>query len=172
MPLYDLQCILCGEIQEVYFPKITEFLEFEDLTEDELKELDKTKRDLRPGYELIYCADTRFRNQVCKCAGFQELVTPLTNMQPDNMWSGVNTQQGYFTSKSEYQKVLKQRGLESVTMRELEGIRKNVKKTKQAKFDKQLNNLTKHIQKELAGVEVSPDGNTVKDKRKYVKSRD
>lgn len=154
------------------FPKAPDFVTYDELTIEEKADLHRIKNKKFRNFEIIYCGDTRFKNQVCRCGGFQELVTPLTTMHPDKMWSGINTGQGYFTSQKSYDRVVKQKGLESVTVRELESIRKNVRKTKQAKRERQLNNLTAHIQKELAHVEISPDGNTVKEKRKYARKRD
>lgn len=172
MPLFDLQCIECGKQVEILFNKVPEFVTYDQLTAEEKADIYRIQSKHIKGYDLIYCGDDRWANQICSCGGFQELVTPLTSMHPDKMWSGINTGQGYFTSQKSYDRVVKQKGLESVTVRELESIRKNVRKTKQAKRERQLNNLTAHIQKELAHVEISPDGNTVKEKRKYLRKRD
>jgi hypothetical protein len=171
MPLYDLKCLECEYITERLFPKITEFLEYKDLTKKERSELRRIKYGIHPGYELIYCGNARFRNQVCKCGGFQELVAPLTNMQPDNMWAGTDTRLGYFTSKSKYEQTLKDRNLVSVDKKELDTVRKNVYNTKQDNKRKQVKATNDFLNQQLASVEISPDGNTLKERNKYARKR-
>jgi len=113
----------------------------------------------------IYCPESY-------CAAACERVHSLCNVQPDTMWAGHNTAQGYFTSKSEYNKLLKEKNLETLTSRsDIENVRKNVAKAKAAKKEKQLNNLTKHLTNELKDVTIDPDGNTLKETNKYVRAR-
>lgn len=100
-----------------------------------------------------------------------EVLPPLVAMQPDTMWAGQNTNQGYFTSKSEYNKVLKEKNLETITHRELENVRKNVAKAKNDKKEKQLNNLISHLTNDLKDVTIDPDGNTLKERNTYVRTR-
>jgi hypothetical protein len=171
MPLYDLQCVDCEEVTEFLFPRITEFLEYKDLTKKERSELRRIKDKVHPGYELIYCGEDRFRNQVCKCGGFQELVAPLCAMQPDSMWSGTNTRFGYFTSKSQYEQTLKDKNIVSVDKKELDTVRKNVYNTQKDNKRKQAKTTNDFLNQQLASVEISPDGNTLKERNKYARKR-
>lgn len=163
---------MCDLVEEKLFTTYINFITFEELLERHNAELEKERI---PGYEIIdttlIIAQDNF--QKCKaCGGFQELVTPLCAMQPDTMWSGVNTNQGYFTSKSKYLNNLKERNIETLTSRsDFENVRKSVRKAKIAKIQKEKNNLEKFLTKELKGVTIDPDGNTVKERNNYVKSR-
>ena len=123
---------------------------------------------------LSSCPDNYRVRRGCDICGIKTVHTvlpALTNMQPDNMWSGTHTSIGYFTSKSEHNKILRERNIEALTPKEFSDLNKKVKKLKIEKRQKQLNNLNKHIQKELAGVEISPDGNTMKNKREFLQAR-
>jgi putative FmdB family regulatory protein len=107
-----------------------------------------------------------------QCKVYCERIFSLCNMHPDTMWAGYQTRQGYFTSKSDYNKVLKAKNLETLTSRsDLETVRKNVVKAKKDKKEKQLNNLIKHLTNDLKGVTIDPDGNTLKETKQYVRAR-
>lgn len=112
----------------------------------------------------IYCPESY-------CAAACTRIDSLCSVQPDSMWAGQQTHQGYFTSKSEYNKVLKEKNLETITPSELENVRKNVAKAKADKKEKQLNNLTLHLTNELKDVTIDPDGNTLKERNTYVRTR-
>lgn len=105
----------------------------------------------------------------CKCRA--EFMWPLTAMQPDNMWFGQSTQFGYFTSKSQYERTLKEKNLVTVDKKELDKVRSNVYNTRQDNKRKQINRTNDFLAKELSSVEISPDGNTVKEKIKYARKR-
>jgi len=46
-----------------------------------------------------------------------------------------------------------------------------VAKAKIDKKEKQLNNLKKHLTEQLKNVTIDPDGNTLKEKNRYVRTR-
>jgi hypothetical protein len=194
MPLYDLECVECGQVVEKLFTTCIDFLTYDEFRTKVEKVRAKRKAKFEkenPGYGLIdTIPDTigeveyysfedikkypKFHNvewQKCDCGGFQELVAPLCAMQPDNMWAGTDTRMGYFTSKSKYERTLKDRNIATVDKKELDKINKNVYNVKQDKIKKQINNLNSFVEKELASVEISPDGNTVKEKNKYARKR-
>jgi hypothetical protein len=175
MPIYELQCIDCGKIEEKLFLSYFNFMTTEQYLDklecEKAARLEKFKKE-NPGWDLIETICIKENNQVCSCGGFQELIPSLCVVQPDTMWAGQNTVQGYFTSKSEYNKLLKEKNLETLTSRsDIENVRKNVAKAKAAKKEKQLNNLIKHLTNELKGVTIDPDGNTLKETNKYVRAR-
>lgn len=172
MPLYDFKCINCGTVEEKLLATALNFTTQEKLEKKQRAWYEEQSKGKHPGYEIIFIVETPKNFQTCdNCGGPQEVQVPLTNMQPDDMWSGRNTERGYYTSKSEYLQELKNKNIESVSLNELSNINRNAKKARQEKREKQLNNLTEHIHKELAGVEISPDGNTVSEKRKYARKR-
>jgi hypothetical protein len=142
MPLFDLECKKCKTI---------------------INDVVLQKYQYRP----------RLRNNPCNnCGGTVfETLAPLTAMQPDNMWAGTDTRIGYFTSKSQYERTLKDRNIVTVDKKELDKVKKNVYNVKQNRIKKQINNLNSFVEKELASVEISPDGNTVKEKNKYARKR-
>jgi len=163
MPLYDFQCIECEKVEEKLFPKAIDFMLYQKYLEEYIEEL-----DVIPGYTVIH---TDLYLHYCECGQPQQVYTPLPSMQPDSMWAGTDTRMGYFTSKSKYERTLKDRNIVTVDKKELDKINKNVYNVKQDKIKKQINNLNSFVEKELASVEISPDGNTVKEKNKYARKR-
>ena len=90
--------------------------------------------------------------QTCECGGFMELLPSLTSMQPDSMWSGKNTDYGYFTSKKEFNKFQKDNNLvraergtfEQVQKKSKNRISDHIKKTAKAK-EKAIADVIKQI---------------------------
>jgi hypothetical protein len=142
MPIFDIQCEICKDIREIILP----------VCPDDYK--------VRSGCET------------CNCNSDFEILPPLTNMQPDNMWAGKQTDLGYFNSKKQYKDYIKNNNLELATRNNYESVQKKSKTRVKDAIDKSSKSLEKFIEKELSGVEISPDGNTVKEKNKYIKSRD
>lgn len=105
------------------------------------------------------------------CGCIATRIFSLCAMQPDNMWSGVKTDHGYFTSKSEYLNNLKAKNLETITLRELADVRKNVAKAKKDKKEKQINNLKNHLTEELKGVTIDSDGNTLTQRNRIIRKQ-
>jgi len=171
MPLYDLQCKKCGEVEEKLFTTWLNFISEEELTRKEKKEIEELSTKKFAGYDIIHTRIVRYTHQICSCGGFQELVAPLTNMQPDNMWAGQNTKFGYFTSKSQYEQSLKDRNLVTIDKKELDNTRKKVYNTRQDNKRKQAEATNDFLAQQLASVEISPDGNTVKERNKYARKR-
>jgi hypothetical protein len=142
MPMFDLQCKKCKNIREdVWLSVYT---------------------------DKVVLFDDKCRN--CRCKVF-EVMAPLTAMQPDNMWSGQNTKFGYFTSKSQYEQSLKDRNLVTIDKKELDSTRKKVYNTRQDNKRKQAQATNDFLNQQLASVEISPDGNTVKERNKYARKR-
>lgn len=112
---------------------------------------------------------------VFNCSGcnnkYHDMLAPLTAMHPDNMWSGTDTRFGHFTSKSQYNQLLKERNIVTVDKKELDTVKKNVYNAKQDKLNKLKKNVNEYVEKELTNVEISPDGNTIKERNKYVRKR-
>jgi hypothetical protein len=113
---------------------------------------------------------------VFNCSGctnqYHDLLPPLTAMQPDNMWHNGQTGLGNFNSKKQYKDYIKNNNLERATRENYESAQKKQSKRFETVAQKNKENLTKFIEKELSGVEVSPDGNTVKEKNKFTKARE
>ena len=110
--------------------------------------------------------------QVMQCGCNAKRITSLCSMQPDTMWSGVVTQQGYFTSKESYLNNLRARGIEQLSGRaDFEATRKRVKNIRADKKKKQKESLKNFLTEELKGVTIDPDGNTVKERNTYVSKR-
>ena len=112
--------------------------------------------------DFIHCGD---------CGRIALFIWPLVAMQPDNMWSGTDTRFGHFTSKSQYNQLLKERSIESISKKELDTVKKNVYTAKQDRKNKINKNRNEFLNQELANVEISPDGNTIKERNKYVRKR-
>ena len=161
MPIYELECIKCHNKVEKLF---TSYINF--ISESEMRDLHEKEHQLfltehrMSGYDLI---DTfpSFEDwnktitpevQTCDCGGFMELLPSLPSMQADNMWSGVQNQHGYFTSKQSYNKFLKDNNYERAdrsTYEEAQKKSKNrvsdhIKKTAKAK-EKAIADVIKHI---------------------------
>ena len=81
-----------------------------------------------------------------------EVLPPLVAMQPDNMWMGVNTQQGYFTSKEQHLSYLKNNSLERVERGMVEEVKKKAKNRVPEQLKKNEKNLEKFLGKELASM--------------------
>src|SRR5687767_15036695 len=145
MPLFDIKCTSCGEVIEDViikdYPKSGYF-------SDQGKE-----------YRCI-CNDIYF-----------EILAPLTSMQPDSMWAGKQTDLGYFTSKKDYKDHIKNNNLERATRENYESVQKKKANRLETIKAKNKEKLTKFIEKELCSVEISNDGNTVKEINKYNKVR-
>lgn len=142
MPLYDLQCKKCKNIREDVWLSC-----YQDMI-----------------------MDIQNKCRKCKCKMF-EVMAPLTAMQPDSMWSGQNTRFGYFTSKSQYEQTLKDKNIVSVDKKELDTVRKNVYNTQKDNKRKQAKATNDFLNQQLASVEISPDGNTLKERNKYARKR-
>lgn len=139
MPLFDLQCEDCGTIDR-----------------DVL--LDKYKERIRSWYCEECCIQTD-----------HETLAPLCAMQPDNMWAGTDTRFGHFTSKSEYNRLLKERSIETVDKKELDNVRKKAYNAKQDRVNKVSKKRNEFLAQELANVEISPDdAHIVRRKKSYV----
>lgn len=141
MPLFDTQCGGCGNIKE----------EIVTNCPDNFK-------------KTIYCS-------FCEGMILHDILPPLTAMQPDNMWHFGNTSLGNFTSKKEYNTYIKNNNIERATRENYESVQKKQANRFETVAKANKEKLNKFIEKELAGVEVSPDGNTVKEKNKYNKVR-
>ena len=106
-----------------------------------------------------------------RCTKIGKLNYSLVSVHPDNMWSGVDTQFGHFTSRTAYERLLKERGLVTIDKKELDKTRKKVYNTKQDNKRKQAQATNDFLNQQLASVEISPDGNTVKERNKYARKR-
>ena len=113
------------------------------------------------------------KNNWCNnCKGIRfETLAPLCAMQPDSMWSGQQTQFGYFTSKSQYEQTLKDKNFATIDKKELDTYRNKVYNTRQDSIKKQRAKTNEFLAEQLASVEISPDGNTVKERNKYARKR-
>lgn len=143
MPLYDLQCKKCESV----WPDVL-LGYYRDLVI-----VPKSKK-------CSNCGSVRF-----------EIMAPLCAMQPDTMWSGQQTNMGYFTSKSQYENTLKEKNLVTIGKKELDTHRKKVYNTRQDNKRKQAQATNDFLNQQLASVEISPDGNTVKERNKYARKR-
>lgn len=124
MPLFDIQCIECKTIHPDFILK---------------------------QYSDYVCLDYKQCGENgCTCSAY-EVMFPLTNMQPDNMWSGVTNQHGNFTSKSYYKRYLKQRNLERVDNSIIEEVSKKQRARKDPKNleEKISKRVTKYLEKEV-----------------------
>lgn len=109
---------------------------------------------------------------VCSCITWWECEWPLVSMQPDKYWAGqVTNHAGYVTSGSYLKRFEKQNHLERVDRSVLEEVEKKADRRVSDWQDNNRKNLNKFLTKELADVEISNDGNTVKEQNKYNKVR-
>lgn len=104
-----------------------------------------------------------------ECGTICDQCIPLPSMQPDKYWSGVEVAGEYITSTKEYKKATEH--LVPATRDTKEYIQKRFVEVKKQKAEKASSNLRKHLEKELSGVEISPDGYSVKQKNKYKRIR-
>ena len=122
MPIFDIQCEVCKDIREITLPECPD------------------------NYKVKSGCDT------CNCNSDFEVLPPLTSMQADSMWSGVQNQHGYFTSKQSYNKFLKDNNYERADRSTYEEAKKksknrlsdHIKKTAKAK-EKAIADVIKHI---------------------------
>lgn len=109
---------------------------------------------------------------ICNCITWWETQAPLTAMQPDKYWAGQVTQHaGYVTSGSYLKRFEKQNNLERVDESVLNEVHKKSKNRVGEWQKKNGEELNKFLNKELASVEISNDGNTVKEINKFNKVR-
>ncbi len=121
--------------------------------------------------EYVICTETDGKSyNICGHDAYR--IWSKVSMQPDNMWFGKQTDLGYFNSKKEYKDYIKNNNLERATRENYESAQKKKANRLETITKKNKENLTKFIEKELSGVEVSPDGNTIKEKNKYIKARE
>ena len=119
----------------------------------------------------IYKEAMKMSCDFCNCITWWETQAPLVSMQPDNMWAGHQVHGQHITSKSFLKRYEKQNHLERVDRSTLEEVQKK-SKTRMAKAIETSNdNIGKFLEKELSGVEISNDGNTVKEQNKFNKER-
>lgn len=110
--------------------------------------------------------------ELCNCVTVWETQAPLTNMQPDKYWSGqVTPHAGYVTSGSFLKRFEKQNHLEKVDRSVYEEAQKKSANRHSEMVKKNKENTIKFLEKELAPVEISPDGTTVKEQKKFIKDR-
>lgn len=142
MPIFDIQCLKCNNKVEAIMTACPD------------------------NYEITKECD------MCGQVVIHTVLPPLTSMQPDKYWAGHNTQHaGYVTSGSFLKRFEKQNNLERVSNKDMEQVQKNARKKKQDDRQKNADNLNKFLEKELAPVEISNDGNTVKEQNKFNKVR-
>lgn len=123
MPIYELECTNCSEKVEKFFTCIFNFL-----SKEEYEKAKEKKEVLIKGAEYQRCK---------QCSGFMELIPSLTSMHPDNMWSGLRTDQGYVTSKKEYNKLTEESGkYVCSSISEFESINKSAEQKEKEKFEK------------------------------------
>lgn len=176
MPIYELECVQCHNKVEKLFTCIMNFITQEELAAKKNIELELARKKKFVGFDTIdttnYTPDSA-SHQVCEmCGGFLELLPSLPSMQPDKYWAGhETTHAGYVTSGSFLKRFEKQNNLERVSNRDMEQVQKNARKKKQDDRQKNADNLNKFLEKELAPVEISNDGNTVKEQNKFNKVR-
>lgn len=122
MPIFDIKCFGCSTVREIVMSKCPD------------------------DYTIESSCDK------CQCVQPYEVLPPLTSMQADNMWSGVQNQHGYFTSKQSYNKFLKDNNYERADRSTFEEVQKksknrvsdHIKKTAKAK-EKAIADVIKHI---------------------------
>lgn len=102
---------------------------------------------------------------------YHEVLPPLVSMQPDSMWFGKQTDLGYFTSKKTFNNYIKQNNLERVDRSILEDAHKKYNERKADPLKKTRKQMEKFLEKELASVEISPDGTTIKEINDFNKAR-
>jgi hypothetical protein len=107
----------------------------------------------------------------CNERTFFDVLPPLTAMQPDNLWAGHMIHGQAITSKSYLNRYRKQNNLEKVDESVIEHVKKKADRRISDAMDKSGDNLKGFLEKELSGVEVSNDGNTVKEQNKFNKVR-
>lgn len=110
---------------------------------------------------------------ICNCITWWETQAPLTNMQPDKYWSGqVTPHAGYVTSGSFLKRFEKQNHLEKVDRSTYEEVKKKQDNRYRDVAAKNAKGTKGFLEKELASVEISPDGTTIKEQRKFIKARE
>ena|SRR5690349_24804138 len=92
-----------------------------------------------------YCAD-------CEKETPWDVIPPRVAMHPDNMWSGVSNEHGYFTSKKQHLSYLRNNNLQRVERGLLEDVKKKSKRRVPEQNEKNAKNLEKFLSKELAGM--------------------
>jgi hypothetical protein len=109
--------------------------------------------------ERIVSVHQDYRDELCEgCALPLEPIFPLVSVQPDNMWAGTNTNLGYVTSKSDYNRMMKERNLEPTSKYDREVMRRripSIQAEKRAKADTQ---IEKCIHETLRDVEFPDAG--------------
>lgn len=174
MPIYELECVVCHNKVEKLFTCIMNFLTFDEYVakvEAERAEHAKTKF---AGFDSVDLTPIIYQGTLfCElCNGFLELVPSLPSMQPDKMWAGHMTEAGYVTSGSFLKRYRKQNNLERVDRSIYEEAQKKSANRHKEMVERNKQNTIKFLEKELASVEISPDGTTYKEQRDFIKARE
>lgn len=119
----------------------------------------------------VYKKAMKMSCDFCSCITWWETQAPLVSMQPDNMWAGHMVHGKHITSKSFLNRYEKQNHLERVDRSILDEVRKKSEKRMSNVIQQSSDNIGKFLEKELSGVEISNDGNTVKEQNKFNKAR-
>lgn len=125
MPIYEYECEVHGRF-EVIKP-LSLFTEYEQCPQQLQNEL----------FEL-------------RCTAVARLVPSLCAMHPDNMWSGIKNEQGYFTSKKQHLSYLKQHNMERADRSILEEVKKKSANKVEETLKKNAAKTEKWLAKELA----------------------
>jgi len=133
MPLYDIQCVKCENKKEIYCSKYPDDNGIEN-------------------HITVYCEE-------CDKLTGHEILPSLCSMHPDNMWSGVMTDQGYVTSKSTLKAIEKEKGIEKITSKsELDNLKK---KAATIQADQQIQRDEKrkeYVAEKLKGIDIDNTG--------------
>jgi hypothetical protein len=166
MPIYRLQCTRCNKVEEKLFTTYVNFITPEEMKKKRRKER-KLQGKVDLGYKVIQVNYPKVHRPKCTfCGGPQELLPSLTAMQPDPYWSGRVVNGEYVTKKSQLNP-----NIVPATRENVEYVEKRKIEVAKEKDEKASNNLKRYLTDQLSGVTIEPDGNTVKEKRKYERKR-
>lgn len=144
MPIYEFECPVHG-VQEKFFPYVditTDFIPCEQSLQIE-------------NGRYIPCEEIAVR-----------LHYSLVSMQPDKYWAGHIIHGRYVTSKKDIS-----HDIEPVTRDKLELIQKRKTQRVKETQEKQDKALKEYLTNQLSDVTIEPDGNSVKERTEYERSR-
>ena len=78
---------------------------------------------------------------ICECGAVGEYIISSPNICPDTFWAGKSTDYGYFTSRSAFNRTLKEKGI----ARYESGMDQDIKRNKKHRLEKQERELHKVV---------------------------
>lgn len=144
MPIYEFECPIHG-VFEVFFHHILR----DDVTE-------------------MFCDYTFTGNRSeDRCGEMCPRLVSATTMRPDKYWAGQVVHGKYVTKQSEVPA-----NIAPATRETREWVDKRLQQNLKEREEKSSNNLINFLNEELAGVEISPDGYSQKERDNYVRARE